>query len=47
MKIGIAGTGKMGSALARRLMKQGHEVHVWNRSPASAQVLAEIGRAHV
>ena len=43
MKIGIAGTGKMGSALARRLMKQGHEVHVWNRSPASAQVLAGEG----
>ena len=28
MKIGIAGTGKMGSAIARRLIKQGHEVHV-------------------
>ena len=43
MKIGIAGTGKMGSAIARRLIKQGHEVHVWNRSPASAQVLAGEG----
>ena len=43
MKIGIAGTGKMGSAIARRLLKQGHEVHVWNRSPASAEVLVTEG----
>ena len=43
MKIGIAGTGKMGSAIARRLLQQGHEVHVWNRSPASADVLVAEG----
>ena len=43
MKIGIAGTGKMGSAIARRLIKQGYEVHVWNRTPASAQMLVGEG----
>lgn len=32
--IGIAGTGRMGTAFARRLIKTGHAVHVWNRSPA-------------
>ncbi|NQW81199.1 MAG: NAD(P)-dependent oxidoreductase, partial [Polaromonas sp.] len=29
-KIGIAGIGKMGSAMAARLLSQGHQVMVWN-----------------
>ncbi|QTL04354.1 NAD(P)-dependent oxidoreductase [Aquabacter sp. L1I39] len=33
MKIGIAGMGRMGSAMALRLLELGHEVTVWNRSP--------------
>lgn len=33
--IGIAGTGRMGTAFARRLMETGHRVKVWNRSPAN------------
>src|SRR6059058_3375197 len=43
MKLGIAGTGKMGSAIARRLLSQGHEVTVWNRTAAKAQALLQEG----
>lgn len=32
--IGIAGTGRMGTAFARRLVDCGREVRVWNRNPA-------------
>lgn len=34
--IGIAGTGRMGTAFARRLVETGHDVVVWNRTPAHA-----------
>ena len=37
MKIGIAGIGKMGSAIAARLASVGHEMMVWNRTPDKAQ----------
>jgi 3-hydroxyisobutyrate dehydrogenase len=30
--VGIAGTGRMGTAFAKRLIDQGHTVKVWNRS---------------
>lgn len=43
MHIGIAGTGKMGSALAKRLLGLGHSVTVWNRTAARAQPLVEAG----
>lgn len=43
MKIGIAGTGRMGTAIGARLMDQGHDVHVWNRSPAKTNALTENG----
>ena len=43
MKLGIAGTGKMGSALARRLLQQGHTVTVWNRTRERAQPLLGDG----
>jgi 3-hydroxyisobutyrate dehydrogenase len=39
MKIGIAGTGRMGSAIATRLAGVGHEMMVWNRSRDKAQKL--------
>jgi len=32
MKIGIAGVGRMGAALAERLMETGQDVLVWNRT---------------
>jgi 3-hydroxyisobutyrate dehydrogenase len=43
MQIGLAGTGKMGSALARRLLACGHPVKVWNRTAARAQPLLDGG----
>lgn len=46
MKVGFLGLGSMGSAMARNLLKAGHTVRVWNRSPAAAQALvAESGIA--
>ena len=43
MKIGIAGTGRMGAAMAMRLMSVGHDVNVWNRSVEKTKPLAESG----
>jgi 3-hydroxyisobutyrate dehydrogenase len=43
MKIGIAGTGKMGAAIAARLMGLGHEITVWNRTAAKTRELATAG----
>ena len=39
----VIGTGTMGSAVTRRLLKEGLEVNVWNRSPRPALVLAAFG----
>ena len=43
MRIGIAGTGKMGAAVAQRLMGAGHDVIVWNRTMAKTRELAAAG----
>jgi 3-hydroxyisobutyrate dehydrogenase len=43
MRIGICGTGRMGAAIATRLLGLGHEVAVWNRTAAKAQPLAAAG----
>ena len=43
MKIGVCGTGRMGSSIAQRLISLGHEVAVWNRSSAKAKPLTEAG----
>ena len=47
-KIGIIGTGRIGSALARAWVKAGHEVFVSTRHPEELQgLVAELGpRAH-
>ena len=45
MHIGIAGTGKMGSAFTKRLLGLDHTVTVWNRTPARAQPLLDGGAA--
>jgi 3-hydroxyisobutyrate dehydrogenase len=37
MKIGIAGTGRMGAAIAARLSGLGHEMMVWNRNADKAR----------
>jgi 3-hydroxyisobutyrate dehydrogenase len=43
MKVGVAGLGLMGAAIAQRLIEVGHQVTVWNRSAAKAERLAEAG----
>jgi 3-hydroxyisobutyrate dehydrogenase len=43
MEIGFCGLGRMGSAMARRLIDQGHRLTVWNRSEGKATPLLEAG----
>jgi 3-hydroxyisobutyrate dehydrogenase len=43
MKIGVCGTGRMGSSIAQRLMSVGHEVGVWNRNSAKTKPLVDAG----
>ena len=43
MKIGIAGTGRMGTAIAQRLLDLGHEVRVWNRTADNAREARDGG----
>ena len=43
MKVGVCGTGRMGSAIAQRLMAVGHEVAVWNRDSAKTGALTDAG----
>jgi 3-hydroxyisobutyrate dehydrogenase len=45
MKIGIAGIGRMGAAIAWRLMGLGHELAVWNRTAEKTRALVEAGAA--
>ncbi|WP_366657402.1 NAD(P)-dependent oxidoreductase [Fodinicurvata sp. EGI_FJ10296] len=42
-KIGIAGAGRMGTAMAQRLMDQGYEVAVWNRTRDKLDPLVDAG----
>jgi 3-hydroxyisobutyrate dehydrogenase-like beta-hydroxyacid dehydrogenase len=43
MKVGFIGLGHMGSGMATNLIKAGHEVTVYNRTPEKAQALAAAG----
>src|SRR5579872_5513947 len=43
MDVGVIGLGAMGRGLAGRLIKAGHRVRVWNRSPGPADALAGDG----
>jgi 3-hydroxyisobutyrate dehydrogenase-like beta-hydroxyacid dehydrogenase len=43
MKIAFLGLGNMGSPIARNLIRAGHELTVWNRTPAKAEPLAAAG----
>ena len=40
MQVGIAGLGRMGAGMARRLARAGHDVAVWNRTEQVAVDLA-------
>ena len=41
--VAVIGLGGMGSRIARRLLDAGHEVVVWNRTPAKTEPLIELG----
>jgi len=43
--VAVIGLGGMGSRIARRLLDAGHEVVVWNRTPAKTEPLIELGAA--
>ncbi|WP_396437418.1 NAD(P)-dependent oxidoreductase [Limnohabitans sp.] len=43
MKLAFCGLGLMGEPMVKRLLAAGHMVHVWNRTPAKAQTLIELG----
>jgi 3-hydroxyisobutyrate dehydrogenase len=43
MRVTVLGTGTMGAGMARSLLRAGHDVTVWNRSPAKARPLAHDG----
>ncbi|MGC2070047.1 MAG: NAD(P)-binding domain-containing protein, partial [Pseudolabrys sp.] len=43
MRVGVAGLGVMGAAVAARLLEVGHDVTVWNRSPEKTKQLAAAG----
>jgi 3-hydroxyisobutyrate dehydrogenase-like beta-hydroxyacid dehydrogenase len=42
-QVSVIGLGVMGTALAKALLTGGHEVIVWNRTPARAEALAADG----
>jgi 3-hydroxyisobutyrate dehydrogenase len=43
MRVGIAGVGRMGGAIAAHLVEMGHDVAVWNRTPDKLKALADAG----
>ena len=43
MDVGFIGLGGMGRAMAANLLRAGHTVRVWNRSPGSAEALVAEG----
>ncbi|HVZ02174.1 MAG TPA: NAD(P)-dependent oxidoreductase [Dongiaceae bacterium] len=42
MEIGFIGLGRMGGAMARNLVKAGHKVHAWNRSPDAIRAVPGV-----
>jgi 3-hydroxyisobutyrate dehydrogenase len=43
MNVGMAGTGRMGTAMALRLLERGHHVMVWNREPGKTATATAAG----
>jgi len=43
MKLGFIGLGRMGAAMAVNLVRAGHDVSVFNRSPGRSAALVELG----
>lgn len=46
MKIALLGIGRMGHELGVHLLQAGHDLTVWNRTPAAAERLRDAGAAH-
>jgi 3-hydroxyisobutyrate dehydrogenase-like beta-hydroxyacid dehydrogenase len=44
-RVGFLGLGEMGTPMARRLLRAGHDLVVWNRSPERTAPLAQEGAA--
>src|SRR5258706_12102352 len=45
MQLGLAGTGRMGTAMALRLLDKGHSVTVWNRTRDKTALATHAGAA--
>ena len=43
MHIAVIGLGDIGKAIAQNLVKAGHRVSVWNRTPQKAEALVAQG----
>lgn len=43
LKVAVLGTGIMGAAMARNILRAGHEVSVWNRDPVKTEPLVAQG----
>jgi 3-hydroxyisobutyrate dehydrogenase-like beta-hydroxyacid dehydrogenase len=43
MKTGFIGLGRMGSAMPANLVKAGHDVAVFNRTPGKRRALLDLG----
>jgi 3-hydroxyisobutyrate dehydrogenase-like beta-hydroxyacid dehydrogenase len=43
MDIGFIGLGEMGAVMVENILKAGHQVRVWNRSPDRSEALAAAG----
>ncbi len=43
MRVGFLGLGLMGGSMATNLVRAGHELTVWNRSPGPTEPLARLG----
>jgi 3-hydroxyisobutyrate dehydrogenase-like beta-hydroxyacid dehydrogenase len=43
MQIGFIGLGQMGAGIAANLLRAGHSVAVWNRTPDKARRLVDVG----
>jgi 3-hydroxyisobutyrate dehydrogenase-like beta-hydroxyacid dehydrogenase len=43
MRIGFIGLGNMGAAIAANLLREQHQVSIWNRTPGRARALVDSG----
>jgi 3-hydroxyisobutyrate dehydrogenase len=47
VKVSLLGLGRMGGAIADRLLEAGHELAVWNRTESTCEPFVERGAAHL